>query len=147
MKGPKNKPLFIDTNIFLRTIVKENEKTFKECLAFLKAVNDGKIKAVTSTLVILEINFVLLSFYKFPKARVQLALESILNLPRLKIVDRFDIHEAMEMYKKTKIKFVDCLLASILKKKELEIVSYDLDFEKLKVKRLYPKDLVETTIN
>jgi len=140
MKEPKNKPVFVDTNIFLRAIVKEDEQTFNECLSFLKIISNGKIKAITSTLVFLEINFVLLSFYKFPKEKVQQALESILDLPHLKIVDVFDMREAIETYKKTKVKFVDCLLASLLKKKDLKIVSYDLDFDKLKVKRLTPKN-------
>lgn len=140
MKGPRKKPVFVDTNVFLRAIVKEDEQTFNECLSFLKIVSNGKIKAITSTLVFLEINFVLLSFYKFPKGKVQQALESILDLPHLKIVDVFDMRETIETYKKTKIKFVDCLLASLLKKKDFKIVSYDTDFDTLKVKRLSPKD-------
>lgn len=140
MKEPKIKPVFIDTNIFLRAIVKEDEQTFNECLSFLKLIRDGKIKAITSTLVFLKINFVLLSFYKFPKEKVQQALESILDLPHLKIVDDYEMREAIEAYKKTKVKFVDCLLASLLKKKDFKIVSYDLDFDKLKIKRLSPKD-------
>lgn len=140
MKEPNQKPFFIDTNIFLRAIVKEDKQTHDECLSFLKLISDGKIKAVTSTLVFLEINYVLLSFYKFPKKKVQEILESILDLPHLKTLDVFDLREAIETYKKTGIKFMDCLLASLLKKKNLEIVSYDLDFDRLKVKRLSPKD-------
>lgn len=142
MKEPKTKSVFIDTNVFLRAIVKEDKQTFNQCLSFLKTINNGKVKAITSTLVFLEITFVLLSFYKFPKEKVQQALESILDLPHLKIVDVFDVREAIETYKKTKIKFVDCLLASLLIKKDFKIVSYDLDFDKLKVKRLSPKDFI-----
>lgn len=142
MRGPKKRTFFVDTNVFLRTIIKENNQAFNECLSFFQLINNGKIRGVTSTLVIMEINFVLLSFYKFPKAKVQQILESILNLPYLKIIDCFNIQEAMESYKKTKIKLVDCLLASILRKKNLEIISYDLDFEKLNINRLAPKDIV-----
>lgn len=140
MKEPKTKSVFIDTNVFLRALVKENEQTFSECLSLLEKISEGEIKAITSTLVFLEINFVLLSFYKFPKEKVQQALEGILDLPHLKVVDVYDMREAIETYKKTKVKFVDCLLASLLKKKSFEIVSYDLDFDKLKIKRLSPKD-------
>lgn len=142
MKESKTKPVFIDTNVFLRVLVKEDEQAYQQCISFLKKISEGKIKAITSTLVFLEINFVLLSFYKFQKEKVQQALESILDLPHLKIVDIFNMREAIEIYKETKIKFVDCLLASLLKKKDLKIVSYDLDFDKLKIKRLTPKDFV-----
>ena len=140
MKEPKKSSVFIDTNIFLRAIIKEDEQTFNESLSFLEKISEGKIKAITSTLVFMEVNFVLLSFYKFPKEKVQQTLESIFDLPHLKIIDIFDMREAIETYKKTKIKFVDCLIASLLKKKDFKIVSYDLDFDKLKIKRLTPKD-------
>ncbi len=142
MKESKRGLVFIDTNIFLRAIVKEDEQTFNDCLSFLKTVSNGRIKAITSTLVFMEINFVLLSFYKFPKEKVQQILESILDLPHLKIVDVFDMREAIETYKKTKVKFIDCLIASLLRKKDSKIVSYDLDFDKLKIKRLSPKDFL-----
>lgn len=74
--------------------------------------------------------------------KVQEALESILDLPHLKIIDIYDVREAIETYKKTKVKFVDCLLTSMLRRKNLEIVSYDLDFEKLDIKRLSPKNFL-----
>lgn len=38
---------FIDTNIFLR-VLKEDNKTFKDCFDFLDMIRDGKIKAFTS---------------------------------------------------------------------------------------------------
>ena len=50
---------FIDTNIFLRVFVKENEKAFKECLDILELVKNGKIKAFINNLVIAEVNWIL----------------------------------------------------------------------------------------
>lgn len=131
---------FIDTNIFLRVFVKENEKTFKECYGFLKFVENKKIKACTSVLVLVEIDWVLESFYKFKKEKAIEALESISKLRGLKIVDETNFPLALELYKKYNIKFIDALIASSPKiiSGETTVVSYDRDFEKLKVKRIGP---------
>ena len=113
MSEPKKKRLFfIDTNIFLRVFVKEDETTFNNCLNFLQLISSKKIKAYTSTVVLIEVNFVLSSFYKFPKEKVIEALQSIMSLSGLKIIDDFNLINALELYAKYQVKFIDCLFAS-----------------------------------
>lgn len=140
MKEPKQ--FFIDTNIFLRVLVKENQTDFDNCVRFLRLISGEKIQAFTSTVVLLEINFVLASFYKFEKPKIYQALQSIIDLPDLKFIDDFNRREAIELYAKTGIKFTDCLLASLIKDPNFFIISYDHDFDKLGVKRLEPKEIL-----
>ena len=83
-------------------------------------------------------------FYKFPKENVIKSLQSILRLKNLKIIDKFNSNSAIEIYKNFPIKFIDALLASnpqIFQKKTI-IVSYDKDFDKLKIIRIEPKELL-----
>lgn len=131
---------FIDTNIFIRVFVKENEKTFKKCCEFLQLVEKKKIKAWTSSLVLVEIDWVLESFYKFKKQRAVEALESISKLRGLKVINEANIALALDLYKRRNIKLIDALIASNPKvmRGETTIVSYDRDFEKIKVKRMTP---------
>lgn len=138
---------FIDTNIFLRVLVKENEEVFKDCQEFLNLLKQNKIKAFTSTIVLSEIEWVLESFYKFPKEKVVMGLSSILKLKNLKIIDKFNLFLAIEIYEKFPIKFIDALIASNPKifKKEITIISYDKDFDKLDVKRKEPKSIIKKT--
>ena len=136
---------FIDTNIFLRVLVKENEKVFKDCQRFLSLIRQNKIKAFTSTIILSEIDWALESFYKFPKVKVVEGLYSILKLKNLKFVDKFDSNLAIEIYKKFPVKFIDALIASnpqIYQKKAI-VVSYDKDFDKVGVIRKEPKDLIK----
>lgn len=143
MKEPKReKRFFIDTNIFLRALVKENQTDFDNCVRFLRLISDGKIQTFTSTIILLEVNFVLISFYNFEKPRIYQALQSIIDLPGLKFIDDFNRREAIELYAKTGIKFTDCLLASLIKDSNLTIVSYDHDFDKLGLRRLEPKEIL-----
>lgn len=134
---------FIDSNIFLRTLIKEDEKTFKECYQFLNLIQSKKIKAFTSSLILAEISWVLGGFYKFKKLEVVNALQSIINLRGLKITDKMDPRAAIEIFQRFNIKFVDALIASTPKifRKEMIIVSYDRDFDKLGVIRKKPRDI------
>lgn len=140
---------FVDTNVFLRVLLKDEEKTFKDCLLFLKEIKDGKVKAVTSNLVLAEINWTLLKFYKFPKEDAIKGLSSILNLRHLKFVDGFNPILAAKFYKDHPIKFIDALIASHREifNKEMTVVSYDRDFDKLGVLRIEPKEIIKNINN
>ena len=133
---------FIDTNIFLRVFVKENEKSYNDCLSFLHVVENGKNKFFISNFVIAEINWVLKSFYKIQKDEVIKDIESILRIRNIKINDKCDIHRCLEMYKENGVKYVDALIASnkILQNKNAVIVSYDKDFDKMGIRRVEPCD-------
>jgi predicted nucleic acid-binding protein len=136
---------FIDSNIFLRTLLRDEEKTFRDCVGFLNEVKKGKIKAFTSNLILAEINWTLLRFYKFPKEEIIKGLYSILKLKNLKFIDKFDSNLTIEIYKKFSIKFIDALIASnpqIYQKKAI-VVSYDRDFDKIGIIRKEPKDLIK----
>ena len=133
---------FIDTNIFLRALVKENEKTFKECYQFLKLVEERRLRALTSSLVLAEIEWVLGSFYKFEKTKVVQALGSVLSLKGLQIIDAINPRLALEIFREKNVKFIDALIASDPRifKKEVIVVSYDRDFDKIGVLRKKPKE-------
>ncbi len=137
---------FIDTNIFLRVLIKENEKTFGECFGILNKIKKGEIKAFTSSLVLAEINWVLGSFYRFSKFQVAESLKGIINLKGLKIVDKHNLRLAVSIYEKHNVKFVDALIASnflIFRNKFLAVVvSYDRDFDRIGIKRKEPGEFL-----
>ena len=135
---------FIDTNIFLRVLIKDDEKTFSGCIRFLELVREDKIKAFTSSLVLAEACWTLLSYCHFPKGRTVKALESILALKNLKIIDSFDPYLAIDFYSGKSVKFIDSLIASLIKseKRKFVVISFDKDFDKLGVYRVEPKKIV-----
>lgn len=140
MKEPK---YFIDSNIFLRVIIKDNPQKVKECENFFEKIRRGNIQAFTSNLILAEIAWTSLSFYKINREELVKILKGILDFKNLKIVDKFNSRLALEIYEKTSIKFIDALIASNpeIYQKKVAIVSYDRDFDKLKIKRIEPKKI------
>ena len=132
---------FIDTNVFIRVLVKDNEKFFRECLSFLNLIKKDEIRAFTSTLVLSEVEWVLDGFYKFEKQKVIEALDGIIKLKNLKIIDKFDPQLALDIFQKNNVKFIDALISSNpqIFQMKIIIISYDKDFDKLNVKRKEPK--------
>lgn len=126
---------FIDTNIFLRSLYKENTQTFLECTNFLKAVKENKVDACTGTVVLTEIVYTLRSYYRLDKEIIIKGLQSIVRLGSLKILDEYDHRLALQFFDKYSVKYIDALIASnkSIVSKKMTIVSYDRDFHKLPV--------------
>lgn len=136
--------VLVDTNIFLRILVKENERMFKDCQAFFNRVQKGTIAAYIPTVVVAETSFVLSSHYNYKKENIIKAVEGIVISSGLEIFDDLRLSHALELYKVHNVKLIDCLLASSvrLKNSNAAILSYDRDFDKLGVRRVEPKDLI-----
>lgn len=141
MKGNK---YFIDTNIFLRLIVKDDEQKRVECEKLITKIIQKKIVGVTSSIVIAEIVWTCLKLYRLNKEDVLEILESIGSIKNLKFRENIRFANALQFFKEYNVKFIDCLLASIpdIAEGRMAMISYDRDFDKIGIKRFEPGDLV-----
>lgn len=73
------------------------------------------------------------------------AIKGILHLNNLKIRENFRLSLALEIYETHSIKFIDALIASHpqIQNQEMIVVSYDRDFDKLKIIRKEPKEIIK----
>jgi len=145
MSEPKEE-YFVDTNVFLRVLVRDEEKSYRECISFLQRVKEGRLKAYTSSLILAETHWTLSSFYQFSKEKIIEALRSIVSLRNLKIIDEHNLLTALSFYETNNVKFIDALVAShkLVLKKGAVVVSYDKDFDKLGIPRKEPGEISST---
>jgi|SRR3989344_584312 len=136
---------FLDTNIFLRVLAKDDERSFGECKKILDKVKRGEIDGVTANLVLVEVLWTLESYYGWNKKRVVRSLRSIVSLGGLRIVDGYTPDAALGKYGAKGVKFVDAMIASIeeIWVKDWVVVSYDRDFDKLGVVRKEPGEVYD----
>jgi len=135
--------IFIDSNIWLRFFLADEEKSFKACQKLFQLVEAGKIKPYTSTLVLLEVYYVLNSVYKIVSTSVFQDLKDILATRNLTLVEKTDFVKSLDLCKALKIKLADCLISCQIPENTF-LVTYDKDFKKfknLKVKR--PEELTK----
>ncbi len=135
---------FIDTNIFARLIIEDDKKSYHECDSFFEQVRLGKFVAITSTLILAEVGWLLKSYYRLSKIKIVESLKGIGSLSGLKIMGEPNWSEAISLYQNFSVKLTDAMIASIPKvaSKEWTVISYDLDFKKLPVKWLLPGDVI-----
>jgi predicted nucleic-acid-binding protein len=80
--------------------------------------------------VLAECVFVLESFYEHPPGDIAAALGRLIASPGVEI-DRVEIHlDALQRYQKTRVHFVDCLIAATSTAEEIPVATLDEDFRK-----------------
>lgn len=134
----------LDTNIFLRVLVPEDEQDLQDCKRLLEDVKKLQIEAVTPGVVLAEISWVMGSYYRQSRSEISEKMSGIVKLGGLRIVDDYNWVSSIELYGKTKVKFLDAVLAAMPKVAvgEWTIVSLDSDFKKLPVKWLRPGEVL-----
>src|SRR3989344_2903684 len=129
---------FIDTNIFIRYYLNDDEKL---SLASKKIIDDcvaGKYTSVICSTTLLEIVWVLKSFYKQPRDKIINFIEKILEIRNLIIIDRNLTEKTFSIYKLLNIDITDSYFCALMEQEKIsEIFSFDHDFNKIKgVKRI-----------
>ncbi len=121
-----NKKIFVDTNIFLRYLINDDVSISDKIEDVFKKASSGKILLITSSLVIIEIIFVLESYYDKSKKDIETAVLKIMNTKGLEIKDSDIILDALNYYLHKNIDFVDAYNAFFMKEHNIaDILTLD----------------------
>jgi predicted nucleic-acid-binding protein len=131
--------IFVDTNLFTRFFVKDDEKQRLQAKKLFEQAQKGEVELVTGPPVLFEVAWVLSFTYKIKNAVFLDILESLLSFAGLKITDKILVSEAIDLARATNSSFADSYVAASVRKKEAdEIATFNKKhFEKLGV-ALYP---------
>ncbi|GEM_PF-1201724 len=136
---------FLDTTIFLEALISKDSKRARECRLLLRRISsEGYIEAWTSSLVIAEVELICERVYHLERKEIDETVRGILGMRNVKIVQRVNIHGALELYERYKTTFIDALVVSnaLLISEHPCIISYDKDFDKMGIRRVEPKDVI-----
>jgi len=125
-----NKRRLVDTNLIVRYLVQDHEKHAEAAGRLFEACDRGDVVIVVLPSVLAECVFVLESFYEHPRGDIASALGRLISSPCVEI-DGAAIHlDALDRYRKTKVHFVDCLIAATAATENMPVASFDQDFRK-----------------
>lgn len=122
--------IFLDSNIFLRFFTPEDAKTYQECGRLIKEIEVGSHQPYVSAIVVLECGYVLQKLYKFSSKQVEQAIETVLSMRNLTVIETTNTKRAFAFHKKTHVKLSDCLIARQVPA-GVTLVTYDREFSKL----------------
>ena len=135
---------FLDTNILLRHLTRDDPKKAEACTRLFQDIETGKLSAWTSDLVVAEVVFVLSSKgpngYNYTREEIRAGLVPLLALPGLQLPSKRFYPRIFELYTTHKIDFIDVYHAALVEGDEQkELYSYDRDFDAIEnVTRIEP---------
>jgi len=120
----------IDTNLIVRYLVQDHETHAKAATKLFEACDRGAVTLIILPVVLSECVFVLESFYKHPRASIAKVLADLIASPGIEIDDRDIVTDALKRYGRTKLHFVDCILAAFAAALKKPVATFDADFKK-----------------
>ncbi len=123
--------VFVDTNYFLRFLLEDNLPQYKKARELFLKASDGKIKLVTTGVVIFELYWVLAKYYKKTKKEVIFALKEILNFVFLEIEHKDLLKESIYFYEKFNLDLEDCYaMAYVIQNNIKNLKTFDIKLSK-----------------
>lgn len=100
--------IFLDTNYFLRFLLADVSVQHQKAVNVFTQAAEEKIRVGTSLVVILELFWVLSSYYKKSKREVIMIMQSVLALQFIDLPERRNLQKTLLLYKRSSIEFEDC---------------------------------------
>jgi uncharacterized protein len=125
---------FIDTNVFLRFLTKDDPEKAAKCRQFLQSATEGDLKLYTSDLVIAELIWVLQSpkTYNLNPAEISEIAMPLLTIKNLYYPCKNVFPDIMELFQKENIDYIDAYNSVIMLRRNMDtIYSYDRHFDLL----------------
>ncbi|SHE90469.1 Predicted nucleic-acid-binding protein, contains PIN domain [Thermoanaerobacter uzonensis DSM 18761] len=116
----------VDANIILRYLLNDTEELAEKAAEILE-----NYEVFVPTGVIAEIVYVLEKVYKVKNDEISDTLRELIEYENLKVDDFEVIEEALKLYSKRKLDFVDTLLYAYHKVKNYEVYTFDKQLQKL----------------
>lgn len=130
--------VFVDTNYFLRFLLKDNAVQSDQAIKLFQKASENKVKLGTSVIVFFEIYWVLKSFYKKDNLYISNVLQQLLKLDFINYENHEILHSAVnniDFYNYDLEDAYNCLYAQSLKFKTFKTFDQKL---KNKYKNICP---------
>lgn len=126
---------FVDTNIFIRIITKDDLKKADSSSKYLQQIQKEKGTLFLTTVTLFELAWLLKSFYQLNNQQIEEKLSAIKNTEGIKILPSIDgdlFVQAAELSNKKGIDLIDAYYIQLMKHYNIKnIITYDNDFKKL----------------
>jgi len=127
---------FVDTNILIRHLTGDPPDQAARATRFLTAADE----LLLADLVVVEVVYVLESFYEVPRARVAELVRAILAFPAVVVLDPAMLLRAQEVYETARLDFAEAYLVAQAERSGVGVVaSFDRAIDRVRtVRRLEP---------
>ena len=134
---------FLDTNILLQHLVREDERKAIGCRELLLRLEQGEEVAVATDIVIFEAVYILQSprHYGLTRSHIRQLVEPLIALRGLRLPRKSLYARVFDLYCDTSVSFADAYNAAYMESRDItEVYSYDTDFDRIPgISRMEPE--------
>ena len=135
---------FVDTNIFIHILTKDDPTKSQACLAKLKQITKAGESLVTIGEVLAEITYILSSKrhpFQLSHQEISIKLRQILNLSAIQLQDKPVYKRAADIFEEENVDFEDCVIVAQMERNNMQnLLSYDRHFDRFNhLTRIEPK--------
>lgn len=126
---------YIDTNILIRFLTKDNPEKQARATALFQRVEKRELTVIVPVLVIAEAVYVLSSprLYNLPRQVVFGMLDPLVRLPNFKVHNRRTVMQALNLYLATNLDFEDAyIVVSMARAGSNILYSFDTHFDRIR---------------
>lgn len=128
-----DKPHCLDTNVIIRFLTKDDAILHPRAEEIMQAVAEGRLTVVCDPVILAEVVYVLISFYKLPRPEILKLLLPIVESNSVRIPNKSRYASALKMYAEGKAHYADsCACAAALEDCEGRLLSFDRELSKIK---------------
>lgn len=121
-----DKVFAIDTNVILRSLLRDDQVLWPKAQAIMEAVEDGDIVVTCDPITFAEVVWVLGSHYRFDPQRIREGLEPILSADGFIMPDKSVYKRALRLYTSSVPHFGDaCACAAAVENADGGLLSFD----------------------
>lgn len=127
------KAVIVDTNAFLRLLLNDIPLQADRVEHLIHQAKKEEVRIIVPQIIIFEIDFILRKYYKFEKQEVIEKLKSLLSASYFAIDSVSIFQDALTLYKKSNISFVDCFLISKAEAEDADLFTFDQQLKKTRI--------------
>lgn len=131
-------PLWVDANVLLRLLTGDPPDMATRALELARSAERGEVRLKLAALVVAEVVWVLGSFYRFDRRRIAEVVASLVTAEGVEVEQEEEVLAALLEMSDANVDFVDAFLAELARRHGEPVVSFDRNFERLRVRRVEP---------
>jgi len=116
---------YCDTNFILRYLLGDDVEMLAKTTQYFNQVQTGEITLIIEQTVFTETIFVLSKFYEVPRKKISEILSNLLSYKGIHNEDIQSLLTALELFEKSNLHIVDCLLIAKSKTSHRFVLSFD----------------------
>ena len=120
----------VDTNLIVRHLVQDHDRHPRAAGRLFESCDRGELVVVVLPAVLAECVFVLQSFYGHRREDIATGLGMLISSPGVEISGEAIHLDALDRYRKTRVHFVDCVIAATAAAEGTSVATFDQDFRK-----------------